>query len=178
MTRCADLRTKRRALPGLIVFAASHAALACDTDATAVFACEAAQGRKFIELCAAADLQGPEAYLQYRFGALNAEGREAKAELEFPAQRQGSLKRFFGATYTRAGVYTQSVRFVQGDFSYTVFTEARGHRELGAGVQVRHLASGKTSTVSCSERPRFYIFELKGLLACDEQAPGGRACIQ
>lgn len=160
-------------------FLAAHApVLACDAGSTAIFACEAAKGRKFIELCAAAEVNGSQPYLQYRFGSLDTDGREAGVELEFPAQHKDSVKRFYGATYTNAGVYTQSVRFVQAGFSYSVFTAARGNRELGAGVEVKSLSTAKVSTVSCSERPRFYIFELKGLLQCDPQTPVGLACIK
>lgn len=99
-------------------------------------------------------------------------------ELVFPAQRGGSLAQFFGATYTFQGVYTQSVRFDTGSHSYTVFTRARGSRDEGAGVEVKARASGKVATIYCGERPRFYVFELRDLLACDAQTPVGKACIR
>ena len=70
------------------------------------------------------------------------------------------------------------MRFVTGDLSYRVFTAARGSRELGAGVEVRNLRTGKATTVACSERPRFHVFELKALVACDPDTPVGRACIR
>jgi hypothetical protein len=158
------------------LLAAQTPALACPEDASAIFDCEAAKGRKFIQLCASADPNDPAPFLQYRFGKLDDSGQQAQVEFEFPARREGSLQQFFGAVYTHAGVYTQSVRFVNGGFSYTVFTTDRGKR--GNGVEVRNLSTGKTSTVSCSERPRFYIHELKGLLQCDAQTPAGWACIQ
>ena len=93
-------------------------------------------------------------------------------------ERAISLKRFYAATYTHNGVYTQSVRFVSGNFGYTVFTRAKGMQTIAAGVEVRDGKSGKTSIVSCSERPRFYIDELKGLVACDAETPVGTACIR
>ena len=99
-------------------------------------------------------------------------------ELEYPTGASGSLKRFYAATYTHGGVYTQSVRFVSGNFSYTVFTRSRGMQTIDAGVEVRDRTSGKTSVVSCSERPRFYIYELKGLVACDPETPVGTACVK
>ena len=49
---------------------------------------------------------------------------------------------------------------------------------IDAGVEVRDRKSGKTSIVSCSERPRFYIFELKGLVGCDPETPVGTACVK
>ena len=49
---------------------------------------------------------------------------------------------------------------------------------IDAGVRVRDRASGKTTTVSCSERPRFYIYDLKGLVSCDGETPVGSACIR
>jgi hypothetical protein len=45
-------------------------------------------------------------------------------------------------------------------------------------VQVKARASGKVTTIYCSERPRFYVFELQGLLACDPETPVGKACIR
>ena len=161
----------------LASLALASPALACESGSFPLFGCEASKSTKFIELCAPSPV-GEDGYLQYRFGSLDSDGRDKAVELEYPAKRAGSLKAFFGATYTHQGVYTQSVRFATPAFSYTVFTEARGNRELGAGVKVRNLATGKTTVVSCSERPRFYIFELKGLLACDPETPVGTACIK
>jgi hypothetical protein len=99
-------------------------------------------------------------------------------ELEFPAEDAGSFKRFYGATYTQGGVYTQSVRFALGNFGYTVYTRAKGMQTIDAGVEVRDRKSGKTTVVSCSERPRFYIHELQGIIPCDPETPVGRACIK
>lgn len=155
----------------------ASAALACDEDSTPIFSCEASNGRKFIELCASSPVSRS-GFLEYRFGTLDSEGHERAAELVFPSQRAGSLSKFVGATYTHQGVYTQSVRFDTGLHTYTVFTRARGRRDEGAGVEVKARASGKVATVYCSERPRFYIFELQGFVACDPDSPVGRACIQ
>lgn len=152
-------------------------ALGCVDEGVPVFSCQAANGRKFIELCGSSKGDSGEGFLQYRFGSLDAEGREKAVELEWPDKPAGSLKRFFGATYKHQGVYTQSVRFVRGDYSYSVFTQARGNRDLGAGVEVRNLKTGKVTTIDCSERPRFYIFELQGRIACDPETPVGKACI-
>ena len=154
------------------------AANACDRGSVALFGCDAASTRKFIELCAPSPLDAESGYLLYRYGSLDADGQEKAVELVYPADRAGSLKRFYAATYTHRGVYTQSVRFVSGNFSYTIFTRARGMQELDAGVRVRDSKSGKTSTVLCSERPRFYIFDLKGLVACDPETPVGEACVK
>jgi hypothetical protein len=156
----------------------SIAAEACDRGSVALFSCDAAQSRKFIELCAPSPLDAQSGYLVYRFGSLDKDGNERTVELEYPADRAGSLKRFYAATYTHKGIYTQSVRFLSGAFAYTVFTRARGMRELDAGVKVHDSKSGKTSTVYCSERPRFYIFDLKGLVACDSETPIGTACVK
>ena len=156
----------------------SLGAQACDSDAVALFGCDAANSRKFIELCAPSPLDARSGHLLYRFGSLDKDGVEKAVELEYPAERKGSLKRFYAATYTHNGVYTQSVRFVSGNYGYTVFTRARGLQTIDAGVEVRDRDSGKTSIVSCSERPRFYIYELKGLVACDPETPVGTACVK
>ena len=114
----------RHALACFVALPAA-AAHACDSGAVALFGCDAAQSRKFIELCAPAPLDTKSGYLVYRFGSLNEDGEQKSIELEYPVDPTGSLKRFYGATYTHAGVYTQSVRFVSGNFGYTVFTRSR-----------------------------------------------------
>ena len=162
---------------GLLALA-SAAANACERGSFPLFGCEAAKSRKFIELCAPSPLDGQSGYLVYRFGSLDSDGNEKSLELEYPAEHAGSLKRFYAATYTHNGVYTQSVRFASGNFGYTVFTRAKGMQTIAAGVEVRDNKSGKTSTVSCSERPRFYIYELQGFVECDAETPVGRACIR
>ena len=152
-------------------------ASACDEDSAPVFSCQAADGRKFIELCSSTPVR-ESGSMQYRFGSLDKEGREKTVELVYPTAKPGSMKQFFGATYTHKGVYTQSIRFASGQYSYTVFTSARGNQDEGAGVEVRNLGTGKVTTVSCSERPRFYIFEFTGKLQCDTETPVGKACIK
>jgi len=161
----------------LATLAFARIALACESDTPALFSCEASKGRKFIELCASSPM-ATDGSLQYRFGSLDENGSEKAVEFEYPANRSGSLRHFYGATYTHQGTYTQSVRFATPTFSYSVFTQARGVRDLGAGVEIRNLATGKTTVISCSERPRFYIFELKGFLACDAKTPVGNRCIK
>lgn len=180
MSSCVEnnVRRARGAVLAAALGAASCAASACDDGATALFSCDASGGRKYIELCASSPASGPDAFLEYRFGAQDADGRTQSVELKFPPQRSGSLQRFVGATYTAGGIYTQSVRFETPQASYTVFTESRGMQTTAAGVRVRDLRSGKLVTVACSERPRFYIHELKDVLACDPQTPVGRACIR
>jgi hypothetical protein len=156
----------------------SSAATGCDSGSFPIFGCDAAKSRKFIELCAPSPLDARSGYLRYRFGSNDENGAEKTLELEYPAIGTDSLKRFYAATYTHGGVYTQSVRFVAGNFGYTVFTRARGSQTLDAGVEVRDRKSGKTSVISCSERPRFYIYELKGLVPCDPETPVGTACVK
>lgn len=166
------------------LFLSSSLAHACESDAQPIFSCEADDGRKFIELCASGEPGGAPSTLQYRFGSQTPEGRDDAVELEFPDRPAGSLGRFFGAVYTHKGVYTQSVRFKSAGFSYTVFTESWPDADSAegaagsAGVTVRNLRTGKSNTVNCSERPRFYIFELQNVLACDPATPVGKACIQ
>jgi len=167
----------RGTLAGVLLFLAGFAfdARACDGDTSAVFACEAANGRKVIELCGTSPMT-KDGTLFYRFGSIDGNG-ERKIELEYPKVDEGSVGRFFGATYTYQGVYTQSVRFVSGPYSYIVFTRAAG-KTVDAGVDVKDRRSGKTTTIACSERPRFYIFDLKGFLACDPETPAGKRCIE
>jgi hypothetical protein len=165
-------------LLGSLLAALSSAAHACASGSFPLFGCDAANSRKFIELCAPSPLDSKSGYLLYRFGSQDKDGVETAAELEYPAESAGSLKRFYAATYTHGGFYTQSVRFVSGNFGYTVFTRSKGMETVAAGVDVRDRKSGKTTTISCSERPRFYIFELKGLVPCDPETPVGTACVK
>ena len=147
----------------------------------AIFSCDVLNGRKFVELCASSPVGGENGYLVYRFGTQDANSGKRTIELEYPAEKAGSFKRFFGATYTCKSVYTQSVRFVSGEYSYTVFTRAsnRAHNpDRRAGVEVRNLHTGKTITEDCCcDWPRFYIYELKGILPGDPETPVGPACI-
>jgi hypothetical protein len=159
-----------------IALLVGRSALACDAGTNAYFACEAANGRKFIELCGTSPMT-QDGSLVYRFGSITKNGDE-QVELEYPKSGSGSLARFAGATYTHRGIYTQSVRFESGPFSYTVFTRARGAKDLEAGVEVRDRRGGRSTTISCGERPRFYIFDLKDFLACDPHTPAGKACIR
>lgn len=168
---------RHRALGGLLLcalLARPAAAAACESGTFSIFGCEASNGRKFIELCGPSPIDAS-GFLVYRFGSVKND--EDVVELSYPPERTGSLARFFAATYVHHGIYTQSVRFVSGHFGYTVFTRAKGMRELDSGVEVRDRRNGKTTIVSCSERPRFYIFELKGLVPCDPETPIGKACI-
>ena len=167
----------RYALPGFLA-ALSSTANACASGSFPLFGCDAADSRKFIELCAPSPLDAKSGYLLYRFGSQDKDGVETSVELEYPAESAGSLKRFYAATYTHGGLYTQSVRFVSGNFGYTVFTRSKGMQTVAAGVDVRDRKSGKTTTISCSERPRFYIFDLKGLVPCDPETPVGIACVK
>lgn len=196
------LREMHRAL--LLMFAVIPAvASACqggDSRETPIFQCEASDGKKYIELCfndgynaGYATAPNQASYLVYRFGALD-EHQDAKdVELEYPAKNEDSFKKFFGAIYTSGKWYTKSVRFASGNYDYTVFTHWRGATDEEAadessvakeegieedGVEIHNRKSGKRSYVRCSERPRFYIDELKNLVECDKETPVGTACIK
>src|SRR5262245_28985259 len=82
-------------LPGAIALAfLSTAAHACDRGAVALFSCDAAKSRKFIELCAPSPLDARSGYLVYRYGSLDKDGAEKAVELVYPAETAGSLRRF------------------------------------------------------------------------------------
>jgi hypothetical protein len=171
-------RVARYGCAAFLAGLSSAASANCESGSFPLFGCDAAKSRKFIELCAPSPLDAKSGFLRYRFGSLDQAGNERALEFEFPAAGTYTLRGFYAATYTHDGVYKQSVRFVAGNFGYTVFTRARGSQVLDAGVEVRDRRNGKTSTVLCSEMPRFYIFELKGLVACDPETPLGTACVK
>lgn len=165
-----------------------------------IFACEASHGKKYIELCfndgsAAGHATAPNAdsYLVYRFGSLDENQDSKDVELEYPATNEDSFKKFFAATYSSGKWYTKSVRFVSGNYDYTVFTRWRAATKEEAadesnvaktdgveedGVEIRNRKSGKKSYVWCSERPRFYLDDLKNMVGCDTETPAGAACIR
>lgn len=172
------LRRWRRGAGALLLLLGTGLSAACEVDEAPVFRCEAAGGAKFIELCASMPVGSASGHLQYRFGSQGGPGAARRPELVFPGQLAGSLGRFYGSTYTVAGVYTQSIRFQTAQASYAVFTESRAGATIAAGVRVKRLGTGATTTVSCSERPRFYLHGLERVLACDPDTPVGRACIR
>src|ERR1700733_3900670 len=90
-------RAPRSVAVALCISAACAPALGCDADAAALFSCEAAGGRKYIELCVSSSLTGADSYLEYRFGSPARDGSPESVELVFPPARNGSLKRFVGA---------------------------------------------------------------------------------
>src|SRR5262249_48987587 len=59
----------------------STATQACESGSVALFSCDAANSRKFIELCAPSPLDAESGYLYYRFGSLDKEGEEKAVEL-------------------------------------------------------------------------------------------------
>jgi hypothetical protein len=163
---------------GALLLLLARSAFGCESGDTPIFSCDAAGGRKYIELCAASPMDPSTGFLQYRFGAQDADGNTRSVDLAFPARREGSLRQFYGSTYTTRGVYTQSIRFETHEASYRVFTESTGSATTAAGVRVTLRRTGRTSTIACSERPRFYIHELEDVVACDPATPVGRACIK
>jgi hypothetical protein len=165
-----------------------------------IFQCEASGGKKYIELCFndGYDAGYPTApnkasYLVYRFGSLDEHQGARDVEFEYPVKSENSFKTFFGAIYDSDKGYTQSVRFVSGNFDYIVFTRWKGATGEKAadetsvaseegleqdGIELHNRKTGKRSYVWCSERPRFYINELKDLVACDKETSVGTACIR
>jgi hypothetical protein len=163
-------------LAGTVSVVSAFGARACDDGAFPLFSCNAAHDRKYIELCAPTPMDKATGFLTYHYGVLNRDGSHGKIEFEFPRERRRSLSRFFAAAYTDNGVYIQSVRFVTGDFSYRVFTAARDSDDR-AGVDVQNTETGIKTSIACTERPRFYIFDLKDVVPCDPDTPVGRACL-
>jgi len=187
----------------LLVAAIPAVASACqggDSRETPIFECEASNGKKYIELCfndgydaGHATAPNEDSYLVYRFGSLDEHQDTRDVELEYPTKDEGSFRKFFAATYSSGKWYTKSVRFVSGNYDYTVFTHWRGATTEEAadessvartegveedGVEIRNRKSGKKSYVWCSERPRFYLDDLKNLVECDKEAPLGAACLR
>jgi hypothetical protein len=78
-------------------------------------------GRKFIELCRSSSLD-EDGYLRYRFGSFDKDGKEGKVDLEYPHETKGSLQKFFAAVYQGPKGFVKSVRFVSGNYDYTVYT--------------------------------------------------------
>src|SRR5262245_14387805 len=82
---CTTVQVCTIVLVTIAVVAVALPAHACNANGEqAIFACEAAHGRKFIELCAPAPLSARDGYLRYRFGAQDKDGNETRVELAYP----------------------------------------------------------------------------------------------
>ncbi len=117
-----------------------------------IFSCRAIN-KKIISICASADLDNSNGYLQYRFGLAG-----KKPELIYPSPFKHPQKHFLAGTLKpKAGDGTY-IKFLRNGFSYTIFTlntkkwaaEGVVVKESGAIVAYIKCQDGTQSKMSAS----------------------------
>lgn len=116
----------------------------CTNSETVVFSCKVRSSPKYISLCSSKSLHASDGYLTYRFGPL---GRK---ELEYPANTDGSIKKFKTSHYFRAQVDRRDISFTNSNVTYDIFSNFEGeespsHWEGGITIiRAGKSTSGKT----------------------------------
>ena len=132
----------------------------------ALFVCETTHG-KTIRICGDQDESNLEKWtnIQYRFGP-----EHGPPELIFPEDPSGKPALYYSHVETK-GDYVVSVRFVNGAYTYRVYSGSNS----GAGVAVSDAKGKAVSSVACGERPELYSDYLRASLPCDPLNPHGAA---
>lgn len=121
-----------------VVYLFGQVASPCAKEEQVIFSCPVK--KKVLAVCAGPASGAPES-LQYRFGP------PGKAELQFPADKDGSLLRFRRDTQALISGTGESLAFVNGGVVYEVFSQ--DGRDAGGGVTIRK-GSGKPTVVACT----------------------------
>jgi hypothetical protein len=133
----------------------------CTKSEKIIFSCAVRPTGKIASLCASTDVTRERGYIQYRFG------RSAKVELEYPASREQSQKRFRYSHYFRARVDLTEISFTSGDYNYTVFDSYNGEEKpviLEQGVTVTPVSGGKDISVTCRAKAKASFGDLGEIL--------------
>ncbi|HEY8561991.1 MAG TPA: hypothetical protein VIL74_16580 [Pyrinomonadaceae bacterium] len=85
----------------------------CRADEQTIWSC-ATTKNKIASVCASKDLAEDKGYLQYRFGTAG------RIELEYPAERPGSAKKFKYSRYTRPLVTMLALSFENNGVKYEI----------------------------------------------------------
>jgi hypothetical protein len=107
----------------------------CASTERLVFSCSIK--KKVAAVCAGPATGTPE-WLQYRFGP---------GELQFPVEKDGSLRRFRRHTQPLISGTSELLAFVNAGVTYEVFTQ--DGKDVGAGVTIRK-TGGKLITLMCT----------------------------
>lgn len=133
----------------------------CAADERVVFSCPTRRSNKTLSLCASRTLAKDRGYLQYRFGV------PGKLELEFPKDREGSLRLFHYNHYFRARFDQSSVTFANEGTQYSVFNDYNGEEKperIDQGVTVTPAGGGKDVTLLCAGRAKVDFANLETVL--------------
>lgn len=84
---------------------------------------------------------------------------------------ENSVKTLAAGAVQRKDVYSVSVRFSSGAYTYRVVSGSTS----GAGVQVEDAKGKSLSTIVCAESPTIFPEYLRLSLPCDMQNPHGAA---
>jgi alpha-tubulin suppressor-like RCC1 family protein len=135
-----------------------------------LFSCQTASG-KFIQICGEQDQTDVEKWrgITYRFGPAN-----GPPELIYPKEPEKGRASLYFSHAEMGGDYQVSVRFVNGVYTYRVFSGSKS----GAGVLVEDGKGKRVATVNCIERPQLYAAYLWKSLPCDQKNIHGAAACQ
>ncbi|MBL1142755.1 MAG: hypothetical protein HND53_12060 [Proteobacteria bacterium] len=124
------------------VFAASTGGSLCFSDEDIVFSCGTTNG-KIISLCSSFKVTASDGFLQYRFGSVG-----DIPEFIFPKVMRHPKEFFLSGTIPYSGGGASYLKFIRGDYSYTVFTG------IGKGWEKEGVVVNKTgkeySTILCA----------------------------
>ncbi len=157
-------------LSGGLALNIAFAGICQDEDYGPLFTCETEREGKHISICAKEEAAGEKwSAVQYQFG------KEGHPEMVFPSDpEKGSTSLFFSHELS-GGWYRVSVRFRVGNYSYKVYSHARGEREGDAGVLVTDQRGKTIADIKCAERPYMFPSYLQRALSCDIKNPHGKA---
>lgn len=140
----------------------------CSDKEQVIFSCTVKKSIKVLSVCASKQLDIPDRYVQYRYGALGV------VELEFPVQRTQSLEQFKVSHYFRARVDRRELTFANKGVQYTVFSYFEGEDkppQREAGITYR-MGNGKSEgkTLQCASPYTNHLQELDEHVPCDSNS--------
>ena len=142
----------------------------CAPDEQVIFSCGVKGSSKVLSVCASRQLTKGRGYIQYRFGAVG------KNELEFPSSREGSQARFSYSHYFRAQVDRTEVRFRNGKYEYSVFSDYEGDMRPvinESGVRISDTSTEEEKTLLCKGKAINRLALLAAIIPCDGEASSG-----
>ena len=151
----------------LIVFSSSVPAATglCLDQEQVIFHCETDRASKWLSVCAANNMEGKEAFLQYRFGT------PGKIELVFPEHKHNSINQFRYSHYFRYQVDREELSFDRQGYSYSVFHDYEGDSgppETFEGVIVTRSGSFEAiSEIRCKKPAINRLHTLEAIVPCD-----------
>ena len=142
----------------------------CAPDEQVIFSCGIRDSSKVLSLCASRQLTKEEGYIQYRFGAVG------KSEFGFPPSREGSRVRFSYSHYFRAQADRTEVRFRNGKYEYSVFSDYEGDMRPAineSGVRISDTSTEEEKTLLCKGKTVNQLALLAPIIPCGGEDSSG-----